>query len=74
MGTVQKNYLGAVRPPTVNRALRALIALGVAPFTMAFAFVVAPDPTGTLPLVIGLATSAVAVPAAYLAIARSERG
>ncbi|MFC7136496.1 hypothetical protein [Halobaculum litoreum] len=52
--------------------LRALLALAAAPVVLALAFVLAPDPTGGLPLLAGLVGSAVAVPAAYLTLGRGE--
>jgi len=55
----------------VHPLVRALLALAVAPVILALSFVVAPDPTGVTPALVGLGGSVLAVPIAYRAIARA---
>ncbi|MFC7098157.1 hypothetical protein [Halobaculum marinum] len=52
--------------------VRVLLALAVAPVVLTLSVVLVPDPTGALPVLVGLGGSVVAVPVAYRAIARAE--
>ncbi|QZY00064.1 hypothetical protein [Halobaculum rubrum] len=52
--------------------VRALLALAVAPVTLALSFVIAPDPTGVTPVLVGVGGSILGVPIAYRALARAE--
>ncbi|WP_435063106.1 hypothetical protein [Halobaculum sp. EA56] len=52
----------------MNRLVRALLAVSIAPPVVLATFVLFPDPTGGVAIVVGAVASLVAVPAAYLAL------